>query len=172
MREHLVAECETRYLLADRGDYTCRFDAERQRWLSAHVPVAYADDLVPVADPCGAHRDHQLVRRGRSRCRELEHAHVGAERIDAGGSHPTHDRHVPGILEFDESRSPTSYSAATAATRSFPGTAPAAIASGGVPPSTPPSSPTRHAPTTSPATSTASSDRRSDASSACSECRV
>src|ERR671936_2031410 len=108
MREHLVAECETHYVLADRGDDACRFDAECQRWLSADVPVAYANDLVPVADPCGAYRDHQLVRRGRSRRRELEHADVGAERIDAGGSHPTHNRHVPGILEFDESRSSSS----------------------------------------------------------------
>src|SRR3954447_20566580 len=90
MREHLVAECETRHLLADRGDDTCRFDAKCQRWLSADVPIAHADDLVPVADPCGAYRDHQLVRRGRSRRRELEHAHVAAERIDPGGSHPTH----------------------------------------------------------------------------------
>src|ERR671934_2619995 len=108
MREHLVAECETRYLLADRGDDTCRFDAECQGWLSADVPVADADDLVPVTDPGGAHRDHQLVRRGRSRRRELEHAHVAAERIDTDGSHPTHNRHLPGILEFDESRSSSS----------------------------------------------------------------
>src|SRR5919202_2694828 len=105
MCEHLVAECETRYLLADRGDDARRFDAECQRWLSADVPVAYADDLVPVADPCRAHRDHQLVRRGRSRRREFEHAHVTAERVDAGGSHPTPNPHLPGILEFDESRS-------------------------------------------------------------------
>src|SRR5919197_5799193 len=105
MREHLVAECETRYLLADRGDDTCRFDAEHQRWLSADVPAADADDLVPVADPRRTHRDHDLVRRGRSRRRELEHAHVAPERIDAGGSHPTHNRLLPGILEFDESRS-------------------------------------------------------------------
>src|SRR3954451_11226891 len=108
MREHRVAECETRYPVADRGDDTCRFDAECQRWLSADIPVAYAADLVPVADPCGAHRDHQLVRRGRSRCREFEHAHVAAERIDTGGSHPTHDRHVPGILESGEARSSSS----------------------------------------------------------------
>src|SRR5919109_1299923 len=98
MREHLVAERETRYLLADRGDDARRFDAECQRRLSADVPFAHANDLVPVADPCGAHRDHQLVRRGRSRRRELEHAHVAAERIDTDGSHPTHNRHLPGIL--------------------------------------------------------------------------
>src|SRR4051794_10025279 len=59
MREHLVAERETRYLLADRGDDTCRFDAECQRWLSAHIPVAYAADLVGAgpftirSDPSG-----------------------------------------------------------------------------------------------------------------------
>src|SRR5947207_206201 len=82
MREHLVAECETRYPLADRGDDTCRFDAECQRWLSADVPVAYADDLVPVAHPCGAYRDHQLVRRGRSRRRELEHVNLAAKRVE------------------------------------------------------------------------------------------
>src|SRR6266566_9422544 len=106
--EHLVAACETRYLLADRGDDTCRFDAKCQPWLSADVPVAYADDLVPVADPCGAHQDHELVRRGRSRRRELEHAHVATERINADGSHPTHTRHAPEILEFHEPRSSSS----------------------------------------------------------------
>ena len=30
---------------------------------------------------------------------------VPAERVDAGGSHPTHNPHLPGILEFDEARS-------------------------------------------------------------------
>src|ERR671936_1726736 len=95
MGEHLVAGCETRYVLAKSGDDTSRFDAECQRWLSAHVPVAHADDLVPVADPCGAHRDHELVRRGRSRRRELEHVNLAAERVDAGGLHPSH-RHLQG----------------------------------------------------------------------------
>src|ERR671930_576901 len=70
MREHLVAECETRYVLADLGDDASRFDAECERWLLANVPFASADDLVPVADPGRAHRDHELVRRGRSRRRE------------------------------------------------------------------------------------------------------
>src|SRR5919204_5405186 len=95
MGEHLVAGCETPYVLAKSGDDTSRFDAECQRWLSADVPFAHADDLVPVADPCGAHRDHELVRRGRSRRRELEHAHLAAERVDAGGLHPLH-RHLQG----------------------------------------------------------------------------
>jgi hypothetical protein len=69
MGENLVSRCEARYLLADGGDDTCRFDAECQRWLSPDVPFADAHDLVPVTDPCGAHRDHELVRRGRSRRR-------------------------------------------------------------------------------------------------------
>src|SRR5919201_5419295 len=94
MREYLVAECESRYVLADCGDDTCRFDAECQRWLSADVPFAHADELLPVADPCGAHRDHELVRRGRSRRGELEHLDLAAERLDAGGLHPSPCRHL------------------------------------------------------------------------------
>src|SRR3954469_12207892 len=96
MREHLVAERETCDVLADRGDDTCRFDTECQRWLSADVPLAHADELVPVADACGAHRDHELVRRGRSGRRELERVNLAAERVDAGGSYPTPDPHPPG----------------------------------------------------------------------------
>ena len=45
------SRCENRYVLADRGDDTCGFDAECQRWLSADVPSAYAHDLVPVPTP-------------------------------------------------------------------------------------------------------------------------
>ena len=95
MREHLVTECETRYVLADRGDDTCRFDAECQRWLSADVPFAHPDDLVPVANACGAHGDEELVRRRRSRRRELEQMNLAPECVDARGLHLSH-RHVRG----------------------------------------------------------------------------
>ena len=49
--EHLVARCQARYVLADRGDHTRRLDAERQRRLAADVPVACPDELVPAGDP-------------------------------------------------------------------------------------------------------------------------
>jgi hypothetical protein len=94
--EHLVARCQARYVLADRGDNSRCLDAERQRRLAAHVPVADPDELVPVGDPCRVDRDHDLVRRRRRRRRELERAHLAAERVDAGGLHPSHRHHLRG----------------------------------------------------------------------------
>jgi hypothetical protein len=94
--EHLVARCQARHVLADRGDDTRRLDAERQRRPAAHVPVADPDELVPVADTCRVHRDHDLVRRRRPGRRDLEHAHLAAECVDAGGLHPSHRHHLRG----------------------------------------------------------------------------
>jgi hypothetical protein len=98
MSEDLVTRCEARHVVARCDDDPCRLDAKRQRWSPADLPVADADDLVPVANPCRVHRDHDLVRRGSSRRRQLEHVHVAAERVDAGGLHPTHNHDVPVIL--------------------------------------------------------------------------
>jgi hypothetical protein len=92
--EHLVARCQARHVLADRGDHTRRLDAQRQRRPAAHVPVADADELVPVGDPCRVHRDHDLVRRRRRRRCEFEHAQLAAERVDACGLHPSHRHHL------------------------------------------------------------------------------
>ena len=105
MSEDLVTPCEARYVVARCDDNSRRLDAKRQRWSPADLPVAHPDDLVPVADPCRVHRDHDLVRRGSSRRRQLEHVHVAAKRVYAGGLHPRHDHHVPRILEFDEAGS-------------------------------------------------------------------
>jgi hypothetical protein len=94
--EHLVARCEACHVLANRVDNARRLDAQRQRWSAADVPVAHPDDLVPVADPCRPHREHDLIRGGRRRRGELEHAHLGAECLDAGGLHPLHSHHLRG----------------------------------------------------------------------------
>ena len=94
--EHLVARCEACHVLADRVDNAGRLDTQRQRWSAADVPVARPDDLVPVADPCRPHREHDLIRGGRRRRGELEHPHLGAECLDAGGLHPLHSDHLRG----------------------------------------------------------------------------
>jgi hypothetical protein len=67
---------------------------------AADVPAADSDDLVPIADPRRAYRDHNLVRRRARRRSEVEHAHVAAEYFDAGGLHPAHS-HQPGILAYE-----------------------------------------------------------------------
>ena len=94
MGEHLVARCEARHVLAGRVNDPGRFNPEGQRRPPADIPVADADELVPVADTGGAHRDHDLVRRGRRRRRELEHSYLAAERVDAGGLHASHGYHL------------------------------------------------------------------------------
>jgi hypothetical protein len=91
--EHLVARGEGRHVLAERCDDAGRLDAERQRRSAAHVPAADPDDLIPVANPGCMHRDHDFIRCRRRRRRELEHAHIAAERLDAGRPHPLHSHH-------------------------------------------------------------------------------
>jgi hypothetical protein len=48
--EHLVAWCEARQVLADRGHDSGRLDPERQRRSTADVPASGPDELVPVAN--------------------------------------------------------------------------------------------------------------------------
>jgi hypothetical protein len=91
--EHLVARGQARHVLADRGDDSRSLDAERQRWSAADVPIANPNDLVPVADPCRPHREHDLICRGRHWLRELEQAHLVAECLDSRGLHPLHSQH-------------------------------------------------------------------------------
>jgi hypothetical protein len=88
--EHIVTRYETRHILADGGDNSRCLDAEHQRWSAADIPLADPDDLVPAANPCRVHRDHDLVRSRRPWRREFEQTHVIAERVDAGGPHPSH----------------------------------------------------------------------------------
>jgi hypothetical protein len=88
--EHLVTRYEARHVLADCGDNSRCFDAEHQRWSAADIPLADPDDLVPVADPCRVHRNHDLIRSKRGWRREFEQAHLVAERVYAGGPHPSH----------------------------------------------------------------------------------
>src|SRR6266699_2404653 len=92
--EHLIASCKACHVFADSVDDSRRLDAERQRWPVTDVPVTDPDDLVPVADTCRSHRDHDLVRRRRRWRWEVEHAHGVAERVDAGGSHLSHVHHL------------------------------------------------------------------------------
>jgi hypothetical protein len=96
MGKHLVARGQAGYLPADRGDHARRLHTKHQRRLAAHVPVADPDELVPVADPCSVHPNDDLVGRGRGRRRQLEQAHLAAERLDAGGLHPSHRHHPQG----------------------------------------------------------------------------
>src|SRR5581483_9470585 len=97
--EDLVARCEACHLFADSVDDSRRLDAERQRRPVTDVPVTEPDDLVPVADTCRSHRDHDLVRRRRRWRREFEYAHRVAERVDAGGSHLSHDHYLASLEE-------------------------------------------------------------------------
>jgi hypothetical protein len=96
MDENLVSRCERSYVLADGRDDTRGFDAECERWLSADVPFAHAYDLVPVTDLCGAHHDHELVRRERSRRRELKQANLAPNAsMPAARIHRTATREDP-----------------------------------------------------------------------------
>ena len=88
MGEHLVARCEARHVLADRGNDPSCFNPKGQRRPTSDVPAADPDDLVPVPDPGCAYRDHDLVRGGRWWCGEFEQLHLAAECVDAGGLHP------------------------------------------------------------------------------------
>ena len=45
---------------------------------------------MPIGAPGRPHRDHELVRRGRTRFGKLEQAHLAAERFDPSGLHPSH----------------------------------------------------------------------------------
>src|SRR4029453_19472461 len=53
-------------------------------------------ELVPVGDSCRLHREHDLVRRRRPGRLQLEQAHLAAERVDAGGLHPSHHHPLRG----------------------------------------------------------------------------
>ena len=88
MGEHLVARCEARHVLADRGNDPSCFNPKGQRRPTSDVPAADPDDLVPVPDPGCAYRDHDLVRGGRRWCGEFQQPHLAAECVDAGGLHP------------------------------------------------------------------------------------
>jgi hypothetical protein len=85
--EHVVTRRNVHDLVADRFDDACRLDTERQRRLPADVPVADADDVVPVANARRANRDDDLVRLRCSRRWELEGANLAAECVDAGSLH-------------------------------------------------------------------------------------
>ena len=70
-----------------RRDHAGGFDAQRHRRLNADVPLAPADDVVPVGDTGGPDFDEDLVAGGRRRIGHVDQPDRAAHRLDAGYAH-------------------------------------------------------------------------------------
>ncbi len=87
MGENLVPFLPVPDCLANRGYDPGRRDAERHRRCAADIPLARANELVPVGDPRGPHLDQDLIAGQRARIGEVDRLDGGAELLDPGGEH-------------------------------------------------------------------------------------
>src|SRR6187200_185518 len=87
MGEYLVAFLPVRDCLANRGYDPGRRDAKRHRRYAADIPLARANELVPVGDPRGPHLDQDLIAGQRARIGEVDRLDGTGQLLDPGGEH-------------------------------------------------------------------------------------
>jgi hypothetical protein len=95
MGEDLVPDRPVLHTGTDRGDDSRRLDAERHRRCPSHIPIAHADEVVPVADTGALDLDQHLAVTERSRFRNLEQLKIAAELLDSGYTHGSRGVETP-----------------------------------------------------------------------------
>ena len=85
--EHLVPRREAIDRVSDVRHDAGGLDAERHRRTDADVPVAPADDVVPVGDTGGPDFDQHFVAGGRRRVGHVDQLNRTTQRLDPGHAH-------------------------------------------------------------------------------------
>src|SRR3954452_6763060 len=98
MGENFVAFLPLLDCLANRTYDPGRRDAKRHRRFAADVPLASANELVPVADPRRSHVDQDLILREWTGSREINRLDRAAQTVDAGYLHT----HLPTVSGGEE----------------------------------------------------------------------
>jgi hypothetical protein len=87
MGQNLVPNRPPLYARTERGDDPGCFNAERHRRCPPHVPITYADDIVPVAHAGRLDLQQHLAFARRARFGDLKGLHGATEPLDPRNSH-------------------------------------------------------------------------------------